>query len=172
MSESHLSRVPRLGADVFIARGAIVLGDVELGDRASVWYQAVLRGDTARIEIGPETNLQDGVIVHADEGVPCTVGRGVTVGHRAILHGCTVEDGAMIGMGAIVLNGARVGRGALVGAGALVLEGAEIPAGALVLGVPARRVRELSPEEIARHQQAAPHYVAQAAAHRAAGWGA
>src|SRR4051812_26813566 len=120
----------------FIARGAIVLGNVELGRCASLWYNTVVRGDTERIVIGDETNIQDLSMVHADPGDPCIVGRRVTVGHRVILHGCTVEDECLIGMGAILLNGVRVGRGSVVGAGALLTEGGQGAAGALVLGGP------------------------------------
>ena len=125
----------------FIAPGAIVLGDVHLGAESSVWYNAVLRGDTDRITIGARTNIQDLTMIHADPGVPCTVGERVTVGHRVILHGCTIEDDCLIGMGAIILNGARVGRGSVIGAGALVRENAEIAPGSLVVGVPAKEIR-------------------------------
>src|SRR5215217_962294 len=107
----------------FIAKGAIVLGDVNLGRDASVWYNAVLRGDTDRITIGDESNIQDLTMVHADPGFPCLVGRRVTAGHRVILHGCTIEDDCIIGMGAIVLNGARIGSGSVIGAGAVLVEG-------------------------------------------------
>ncbi|MFZ5624068.1 MAG: gamma carbonic anhydrase family protein, partial [Gemmatimonadota bacterium] len=115
--------MPVIHSSAFIAPGAVVLGDVTIGRESSVWYTAVLRGDMAPITIGAETNLQDAVIVHVDEGVPCTIGSRVGVGHRAILHGCTVEDECLIGMGAIVLNGARIGTGSVVAAGAVVREG-------------------------------------------------
>ncbi|MHB1561851.1 MAG: gamma carbonic anhydrase family protein, partial [Isosphaeraceae bacterium] len=117
---------------VFIARGAIVLGDVHIGAGSSVWYNAVLRGDTDRITIGENTNIQDLTMIHADPGVPCTVANRVTVGHRVILHGCTVEDDCLIGMGAILLNRVRVGHGSIVGAGAVLLEDMVVPPGSLV----------------------------------------
>jgi carbonic anhydrase/acetyltransferase-like protein (isoleucine patch superfamily) len=152
---------------VFIARGAIVLGDVHLGRDASVWFNAVIRGDTDRITIGDETNIQDLAMVHADPGYPCLVGPRVTVGHRVILHGCTVEEACMIGMGAILLNGVRVGKGSVVGAGAVLAEGMEVPPGSLVLGVPGRIVREV--DEILRGliDRAWKHYVIAARRQRA-----
>jgi carbonic anhydrase/acetyltransferase-like protein (isoleucine patch superfamily) len=120
----------------FIAPGAVVLGDVTLGRDASIWYNCVVRGDMAPIRIGEETNIQDLTVVHVDEGVPCTVGRRVGVGHRAILHGCTIEDEVLVGMGAVLLNGVSVGSGSVVGAGAVLPEGMHVPVGSLVLGVP------------------------------------
>jgi carbonic anhydrase/acetyltransferase-like protein (isoleucine patch superfamily) len=161
-------RTPQVDPSAFVAPGAEVDGDVVLGARSSVWYGAVLRGDIAPIRVGAETSVQDGAVLHTDLGFPCEVGARVTVGHRAVLHGCTVEDEALIGMGAIVLNGARVGRGALVAAGALVPEGAVVPAGAVAMGVPARVVRAVRPEEAERMRQGVAHYVELAARHRAA----
>jgi carbonic anhydrase/acetyltransferase-like protein (isoleucine patch superfamily) len=144
----------------FIAPGAVVVGEVTLGARASVWFQTVVRGDTAPITVGEDSNLQDGTVVHVDEGRPAIVGARVTVGHRAIVHGCVIEDECLIGMGAIVLSGARVGRGSLVGAGALVREGQTIAPGSLVVGSPARVVGPVTDA----HRQAilggAAHYVA------------
>jgi carbonic anhydrase/acetyltransferase-like protein (isoleucine patch superfamily) len=151
----------------YVARGAIVLGDVHLGPEASLWYNAVVRGDTERIAIGAGTNVQDLSMVHADPGFPCLVGDRVTVGHRAILHGCIVEDNCMIGMGAILLNGVRVGRGSVVGAGAVLVEGTEVPPGMLVLGVPGRVVREVGDAMRERIDLAWRHYVAEARRHRA-----
>lgn len=127
----------------FIHPDAVVLGDVTLGDRASVWPTAVLRGDSDRIVVGSETSVQDGAVLHADDGVPCTIGDRVTIGHRAIVHGATVEDDCLIGMGAIVLNHAVIGRGSLIGAGALVPEGMRVPPGSVVLGVPGKVVRSV-----------------------------
>lgn len=150
----------------FIAPGAIVLGDVHLGAESSVWYNAVLRGDVERITIGAQTNIQDLTMIHADPGVPCTVGERVTVGHRVILHGCTIEDDCLIGMGAIVLNGARVGRGSIVGAGAVLLEGTEIPPDSLVVGVPAKVVRPVDEATASRLEHGWRHYVEQARRHR------
>ncbi len=151
----------------FIAPGAVVLGDVVLGREASVWYHTVVRGDMARISIGDQTNIQDLSMVHVDEGVPCTIGRRVGVGHRAILHGCTVEDECLVGMGAILLNGVRVGAGSVIAAGAVVPEGMEIPPGSLVVGVPGRVVRKVDPALAARIRGTWEHYVAEAKRHRA-----
>jgi carbonic anhydrase/acetyltransferase-like protein (isoleucine patch superfamily) len=129
---------PDIDPSAFVADGATVAGDVTIGADASVWFGCSLRAEKAPITVGPETNLQDLTVVHTDEGVPTTIGARVTVGHRALLHGCTVGDDALIGMGAIVLNGAVVGAGAVIGAGAVVREGMEVPDGALAVGVPAK----------------------------------
>jgi carbonic anhydrase/acetyltransferase-like protein (isoleucine patch superfamily) len=150
----------------FIAPGAIVLGDVHLGPESSVWYNAVLRGDTDRITIGDQTNIQDLTTIHADPGIPCTVGKRVTVGHRVILHGCTIEDDCLIGMGAVILNGARVGPGSIVGAGAVVLEGMEIPPGSMVLGLPAKVVRPVDEAMESRLEHGWRYYIEQARRHR------
>ena len=150
----------------FIAAGAVVLGDVTLGEESSVWYGAVVRGDMAPIAIGAQTNLQDGTIVHVDEGVPCSVGRRVGVGHRVILHGCTVEDECLIGMGAILLNGVRIGRGSVIAAGAVIPEGMQVPPGSLVMGVPGRIVRPVDAALAERITATWAHYVGQARAHR------
>jgi carbonic anhydrase/acetyltransferase-like protein (isoleucine patch superfamily) len=152
---------------VFIARGAIVLGDVDLGKDVSVWYNAVIRGDTDKISIGDQSNIQDLSMIHADPGVPCMVGSRVTVGHRVILHGCTIEDDCLIGMGAIVLNKARVGRGSVIGAGALLLEGTEVPPGSLVIGRPGRVLRQIDDVMRERIEHGWRHYVDQARRHRA-----
>lgn len=151
----------------FIAAGAVVLGDVTLGRDASIWYNCVVRGDMAPIVIGDETNIQDLTMVHVDEGVPCTVGRRVGVGHRAILHGCTIEDEVLVGMGAVLLNGVSVGRGSVIGAGAVLTEGMRAPAGSLVLGVPARVARPVDEALAARVRRTWEHYVAEARRHRA-----
>ena len=143
-----------------------MLGDVTLGPRSSVWYQAVLRGDMAPIVIGEATNLQDGTIVHVDEGKPALIGARVGVGHRAILHGCVVEDECLIGMGSILLNDVRVGTGSVVAAGAVVREGTVIPPGSLVVGVPARVVRHVDDGLRARIRGTWAHYVEEAARHR------
>ncbi len=151
---------------VYIAPGAIVLGDVQLGKDVSVWYNSVLRGDTARISIGAATNVQDLSMIHADVGIPCSVGSRVTVGHRVILHGCQVEDDCLIGMGAILLNRVRVGRGSVIGAGALLLEGMEVPPGSLVVGFPAKVLRPIDEEMRQMIEHGWQHYVAQAQHHR------
>jgi carbonic anhydrase/acetyltransferase-like protein (isoleucine patch superfamily) len=152
---------------VFIARGAIVLGDVDLGKDVSVWYNAVIRGDTDKISIGAETNIQDLTMIHADPGIPCMVGNRVTVGHRVILHGCTIEDDCLIGMGAIVLNNVHVGRGSVIGAGAVLLEGTEVPPGSVVVGIPGRVKGQVDAAMIERLEHGWRHYVDQARRHRA-----
>jgi carbonic anhydrase/acetyltransferase-like protein (isoleucine patch superfamily) len=151
----------------FIAAGAVVLGDVTLGRDASIWYNCVVRGDMAPIVIGEETNIQDLSMVHVDEGVPCTVGRRVGVGHRAILHGCTIADEVLVGMGAVLLNGVVVGTGSVIGAGAVLTEGMIVPPGSLVLGVPARVARPVDEALAARVRRTWEHYVAEARRHRA-----
>jgi len=157
----------RIHPSAFIAPGAAVMGDVTIGQDASVWYGAVLRGDMAPIVIGPESNLQDGTIVHVDEGLPCTVGRRVGVGHRVILHGCTVEDECLIGMGSILLNGVCIGTGSVVAAGAVIPEGMQVPPRSLVMGVPGRIVRPVDAALAERIKETWAHYVGQARAHRA-----
>ena len=151
---------PRLGARVFIADNAAVIGDVELGDDCSIWFGTTVRGDVNAIRIGRNTNVQDNCTVHVTHlDWPTTIGSNVTIGHGAIVHGCTVHDGALIGMGSRVLDGAVVGESALVGAGALVPEGMRVPPRTLVVGVPARVKRPLTEEELARLDQSWRHYV-------------
>jgi carbonic anhydrase/acetyltransferase-like protein (isoleucine patch superfamily) len=151
----------------FIASTAAVMGDVTLGAESSVWYGAVLRGDMAPIVIGAQTNIQDGGVVHVDEGVPCIVGNRVGVGHRVILHGCTVADDCLIAMGSILLNGVSVGSGSVVAAGAVVPEGMQVPPGSLVMGVPARIVRSVDAALANRAAATWKHYLEEARAHRA-----
>ncbi|MCA9568901.1 MAG: gamma carbonic anhydrase family protein [Myxococcales bacterium] len=160
----------RVHPSVFVAQGAIVVGEVALARDVNVWFGAVLRGDTDRIEVGEGTNLQDGVVVHVDPGVPCRIGAWVTVGHRAIVHGATVGDGALIGMAATVMDGAVVGEGCLAGAGASVTPGTVLPPRTLAVGSPARVVRELSDDVVAGFVEGAERYVAKARAFAAAGW--
>ena len=143
----------------FIHPLAFVCGDVTLGARVSVWPTAVVRGDTAAITIGEGSNVQDGTVVHVDHGVPCTIGARVAIGHRAIVHGATVADDCLIGMGAVLLNRVRVGTGSIVGAGAVCREGMEIPPHSLVLGVPGRVVRETTPEERERIARTVASYL-------------
>jgi len=157
---------PAVHPSAWVASEATLIGAVKLGEEASVFYGAVLRGDSDSISIGARTNVQDGCVMHVDAGQPLTVGENVSVGHRAILHGCTVEDDCLIGMGAVVLNGAKIGRGTLVAAGAVVPEGAEIPPGSLVAGVPAKVRRELSNEQIDGLRQNAVTYVDLSRRHR------
>jgi len=150
---------PAVSESVWVAGGATLIGRVTIGARSSVWFTTVVRGDGERIDVGDETNLQDGVVIHADPGFPVSVGDRVSVGHRAILHGCTVEDDVLIGMGAVVLNGARIGTGSLIAAGAVVLEGTTVPPRSLVAGVPAKVRRELTDEEVAGVRFNAAGYV-------------
>ena len=160
MIEPFLGCSPRLGGDVFVAPSAAVVGDVSLGDGASVWYGASLRGDVHWIEVGPGSNVQDNATVHVSRGThPCQIGAEVTIGHNAVVHGCVIEDGVLVGMGAVVLDGARIGAGSLVGAGALVAGGTVVPPRSLALGVPARVVRSLSDDEVASNWANARHYV-------------
>ena len=159
---------PQLDPQAWAAPNASLIGRVRLAARASVWYSATLRAEAEPIEIGAGTNIQDGVTVHVDPGFPVRVGSGVSVGHNAVLHGCTIEDGALIGMGAIVLNGAVVGAGSLVAAGALVPQGVVIPPGSLVAGVPGRVRRELTDAEAAGNRHNAAVYEHLADLHRGA----
>jgi len=159
---------PSVAKSAWVAPNATLVGRVTLGERASVFYGAVLRADVDTITIGDDTNLQDNVTMHCDAGVPASVGARVSVGHGAILHGCTVEDDSLIGMGATVLNGAVIGSGSLVAAGAVVLEGTIVPPGSLVAGVPAKVRRELTDEEKAGIRSNAEHYLTISAGHREA----
>jgi carbonic anhydrase/acetyltransferase-like protein (isoleucine patch superfamily) len=155
----------------FIAPGAVVLGEVTIGPDSSVWFGAVIRGDSEAIRIGSQTNVQDGCVLHADEGVPCTLGDRVTLGHGAIVHGATVEDDCLIGMRAVVMNGAKIGRGSIVAAGSVVTEGTEIPPGSVVMGQPTKVKRLATERDLARIRHAAEHYVAAAKVYRKEGGG-
>ncbi|MFC4066589.1 gamma carbonic anhydrase family protein [Actinoplanes subglobosus] len=159
---------PQAAPTAWIAPGAVVAGRVTLGPDSSVWYSTVVRGDLDSIAIGAGTNLQDGVVVHADPGHPASIGANVSVGHRAVLHGCTIEDDVLIGMGAIVMNGAHVGAHSIIAAGALVPEGVTIPAGSLVLGAPGKVRRETTADERAVIEANALIYVDLAKQHQAA----
>jgi carbonic anhydrase/acetyltransferase-like protein (isoleucine patch superfamily) len=160
-------RAPRLAPDVYVHSSADVIGDVEIGPASSVWLQVVIRADVERVRIGSATNIQDHATIHvASEGWPTILGNGVTVGHRVVLHGCTVGDYALIGIGAIVLDGAEVGSEALVGAGALVVPGTKVPPRTLVVGCPAKPIRDLSPREIAGLHDSAERYVGYARSYR------
>lgn len=158
-------RSPDIDASAWVAPGAHVIGRVELGARASVWFGAVLRGDNEPVVVGARSNVQEGAVLHTDPGMPLVVGEDVTIGHQAMLHGCTVGDGTLVGIQAVILNGARVGRDCLIGAGALVTEGKEIPDRSLVIGSPAKVVRQLSDEDVARLRVNARVYVERAAAY-------
>jgi carbonic anhydrase/acetyltransferase-like protein (isoleucine patch superfamily) len=157
--DRFLSRKPKIGKSVYIARGAAVLGDVTLGNHSSVWYNAVLRGDINRIVVGHHSNVQDNAVLHLADDFPCIIGNYVTIGHSAIVHACTVGDETLVGMGAVILDGAVIGRQCLIGAKALVTQGTKIPAGSLVLGAPAKVVRRLTQEERAGLRPWAQKYV-------------
>jgi carbonic anhydrase/acetyltransferase-like protein (isoleucine patch superfamily) len=153
---------PEIAADCWIAPDAVLIGKVRLLAGASIWFGAVLRGDNDWITIGPDSNVQDHSIIHADAGQPVTIGRGVTIGHRVIVHSAEVCDHSLIGMGAILLNRARIGSHSLVGAGALVTEGKQFEDGKMILGAPAKAIRDLTPEQISGIETSAAHYVANA----------
>lgn len=157
--DRYLDRVPAAAADVFVAPGAALVGDVSLGEGVSVWYGCVLRGDVNRIVVGARSNLQDGTVVHLGDTDPTVVGEDVVVGHRAVLHGCTVEDGCLIGIQATVLDGCRIGRGSIVGAGAVVPAGTVVPPHSLVLGTPGKVVRTLEPSLEDFHRALAGKYL-------------
>jgi carbonic anhydrase/acetyltransferase-like protein (isoleucine patch superfamily) len=146
----------------WIAPDATLIGRVRLGRNAGIWFGAVIRGDNEPIQIGEDTNVQEHTVMHTDPGFPVSIGTGCTIGHKAMLHGCTIGDNSLIGMGAIVLNGAKIGRNSLVGAGALVTEGKEFPDGSLIVGAPAKAVRSLNDNAIAMLRGSAEHYVANA----------
>jgi carbonic anhydrase/acetyltransferase-like protein (isoleucine patch superfamily) len=151
---------PEIADSAWVADSADVIGRVTLGEDVSIWFNAVLRGDSEHLTIGRGSNIQDGSVCHADHGFPLVVGEGVTVGHKVMLHGCTVGDGSLIGIGAVVLNGAVIGPNCVVGAGALITEGKEFPAGSLIIGAPAKAVKELRPEQLAGLKLSASHYTA------------
>lgn len=153
---------PMIAESAWVADSAEVIGDVVLGEDVSVWFGVVIRGDTDTIRIGARSNIQDLSVLHADAGMPLQIGAGVTVGHKVMLHGCTIGDDSLIGIGAIVLNGARIGKACLVGAGALVTEGKAFPDGSMIIGSPAKAVRSLTPEQLQGLRESAAHYVANA----------
>ena len=160
------ARAPSPAPGSWVAPGAVLVGDVHLGPEASVWYGCVLRADGGSITVGARSNIQDGCVAHADEHGDVVLGEGVSVGHRAVLHGCVVEDGCLVGMGAVVLTGARIGKGSLVAAGAVVREGAVVPPGSLIAGVPAQVRRPLTDEEATRVRENARSYLDLVALHR------
>ena len=170
MIKAFRNKTPRMDPSAFVARGAVVIGDVELGAQASIWYGCVIRGDINSIRIGARSNIQDLSVIHVNrDGNGVTVGQGVTVGHRVILHDCTVGDQVVVGMGAVVLDGARIGDGAFVGAGAVVSPGSVVPPGSLALGVPAKVVRPVNEKEVQFQLGAAQRYVDILDEHRALG---
>lgn len=150
---------PKLHETAWVADNAQVMGNVLLAEESSVWFGVVIRGDTETISVGRGSNVQDNSVLHADIGMPLTIGENVTVGHQVMLHGCTIGDGSLIGIQAVVLNGAKIGKNCLVGAGSLVTEGKEFPDGSMILGSPAKVVRQLTPEQIEGLKMSAQHYV-------------
>lgn len=151
---------PRIDPSAFIADSANLIGKVDIAANASVWFEATLRGDNERISVGSNSNVQESCVLHTDPGYPLTIGANVTIGHQVMLHGCTIGDGSLIGIQAVILNGAKIGKNCLVGAGALVTEGKEFPDNSLILGVPAKVVRTLSEQDVAQLQASAASYVA------------
>ncbi|MGI6110621.1 MAG: gamma carbonic anhydrase family protein [Eubacteriaceae bacterium] len=147
-----------MAKNIFVAKSADIVGNVSMGDSSSVWYQAVVRGDQAPVSIGSHSNVQDGSVVHVDLNHPTNIGDGVTIGHNCTIHGCTVGDNTLVGMGSIILNGARIGRNSIVGAGSLVTENKSFPDGKLILGSPAKVVRDLTAEEIKSIHENAEEY--------------
>ena len=161
--DTFLRKKPSLGKGVYIAKGAVVLGDVTLGAHSSVWYNAVLRGDINRIVVGHHSNIQDNAVLHLADDFPCLIGNYVTVGHSAVVHACTVGDEVLVGMGAVILDGVVVGKQSIIGAGALVTQGMRIPPGSMVLGAPAKVVRKLTRTERAGLKSWAKKYLGNAA---------
>ncbi len=160
------NHIPTIAPSAYVHESAVVVGEVTLGEQVSVWPHAVVRGDTASISVGDRSNVQDGAVLHVDADVPLTIGEDVTIGHQVMLHGCTIGDGSLIGIQAVVLNGAVIGKGCLVGAGSLVTEGKTFPDNVMILGAPARVIRQLSPEDVARVRHGAEHYAEAAVAYR------
>lgn len=159
----------RIHEQAFVARGAVVIGEVDVGADASLWYGVILRGDGAPIRVGARANVQDGSVLHVDEGCPCILEEGVTVGHACIVHGCTIGKGSLVGMGSIVMNDVRVGEDCLIGAGSLLTEGKVFPPRSLILGRPAKVVRQLTDADVEKLRHATEHYVQAGRAYRQAG---
>lgn len=151
--------IPKVDETAFIANGARIIGSVQIMREASIWFNAVLRGDISKIVIGEETNIQDNASIHVEVGTPAIIGNGITVGHNAIIHACTIEDNVLIGMGAIILNGAYIHKNCLIAAGAVITENKVIPENSLVIGIPGKVVRELSKDEINQIKSSAIHYL-------------
>jgi carbonic anhydrase/acetyltransferase-like protein (isoleucine patch superfamily) len=162
----HGDTSPQIARSAWVAPGAFVIGNVHLGEESSVWYGAVWRGDTEPIRIGARSNVQDGCILHADPDYPAVVGEGCVLGHNAVVHGCEIEDNCLVGMGATILNGAKIGEGSIVAAGAVVPEGREFPSQSLIVGLPAKRVGDVSEELAADIARGASEYVERAKTHR------
>lgn len=166
MIYSFKGKIPKLGKNVFLAEGTQIIGEVEIDEESSIWYNSVLRGDLASIRIGKRSNIQDMTVIHVNQGQPVIIEDEVSVGHSVILHGCTIKRGSLIGMGAIILNGAVIGEETLVAAGSLVTENKTFPPRVLLMGSPAKIVRELTDQEILSHRATAGRYVEKAYEHR------
>ena len=162
----HGDASPQIAQSAWVAPGAYVIGDVHLDEESSVWYGAVLRGDTEPIRIGARTNVQDGCVLHADPGYPAVVGEGCVVGHNAVVHGCEIGDNCLIGMGSTILNGAKIGEGSIVAAGAVVAEGREFSPRSLIVGIPAKHIGEVSGEQTTDIARGASEYIERATSHR------
>lgn len=158
---------PSIPESAYVADSAQVMGNVRLGEHSSIWFGVIIRGDTEHIHIGEGSNVQDASVLHADFGIPLTIGNYVTVGHKVMLHGCTIGDESLIGMGAIILNNAKIGKHCLVGAGSLVTEGKEFPDGSVIMGSPAKVVRSLGPEHMQNMRMTAQHYIENALRYKA-----
>lgn len=159
MKEKRVTEWKKTEDGAYLFPGCVVTGDVTLGEDSSVWYNAVVRGDMASIKVGERSNIQDNAVVHVDNGFPTVIGNGVTVGHGAIVHGCTIEDDCIIGMGAVILNGARIGRNCIIGAGTLVPEGKEVPEGSVAFGNPVKVYRPVTAEDVSHIRDNAAEYV-------------
>ena len=162
MIRTYRGKTPKIAVSAYIDPSAVVIGDVEIGERSSVWPNVTIRGDVNTMRIGADTNIQDNSVLHSDDGFPLTIGERVTVGHAVVLHGCTVEDEVVVGIGSTILNGAKIGKGAVVAAGSLVPEGVEIAAGMLAMGAPAKPRRPVSETEQKRFREGCLHYVEKA----------
>ena len=163
---AHGDAFPQVAGSAWVAPGAFIIGDVHLGEESSVWYGAVLRGDTEPIRIGVRTNVQDGCVLHADPGYPAIVGEGCVIGHNAVVHGCEIGNNCLVGMGATILNGAKISNGSIVAAGAVVPEGREFPPCSLIVGIPAKRVGEVTDAQAEDIERGASEYVKRAASHQ------
>jgi carbonic anhydrase/acetyltransferase-like protein (isoleucine patch superfamily) len=159
MIKAFKGQQPAIHDTCFIAESADIIGKVELGAHSNVWYGVAMRGDSDKITVGENTNIQDNTVIHVDHGVPTTIGNNVTIGHAAIVHGCTIHDNVLVGMGAIILNGAVIEENVIIGAGAMVTSGKVIPSGSLVVGAPAKVIKTLTEEQIESIKQSAAHYV-------------
>jgi carbonic anhydrase/acetyltransferase-like protein (isoleucine patch superfamily) len=166
MIRNYYEKLPKIHHDCFVAGSADIIGDVEVGSGSSIWYRAVLRGDVSPIKIGNNSNVQDGAVIHTDFNAPAIIGNNVTIGHNAIIHGATIKDNVIVGMGSVILNGAVIGEHSIIGAGAVVTGGKEIPPRSLVLGAPAKVVRSLTDEEIQSIIKNADLYVELAEGHK------